>query len=499
MKRAYQILTVYTLSLFAPMWAYAADVSNDAPPPEPTPDTPPVAPPEPETDFDITQNQQRKTTNQQPESIPKTTQSDGSKRLRLSKDELAKQPELLYRALSSSILLRNVEGVRTLLPIYQEQTQQPKDELLIDLSEGMIARDDGNAGKAAKHYQKALEKNPNMDLVRLNLAQVLFEDHQNRESDKLFEQIQSEPELPNNVRDLTQSYRKILKKRSRMNAYAHANYTRNHNVNNSPKERVIHTRNGAWYLPEPESAQGISYRAGVGKDTPLFKNYTFRTNADLWGKFYWDNHKYDDLSTRASVGVAYQNARSEMAVLPYYERRWFGTEKYATEKGIRLESSHWITPRHQALVAAEVGRDTYDTRKFLNGRVSNLSVTWLHTPSNQQYFTLGTDFSRKSAQDSSDSYHRQGIRASWSRSWKRSGLGTTLTTNYGQREYDTNDFFNIVRKDKEYSATLSVWHKKVQLWGITPRLVGVYYRNDSNHFMYDYRKAYAFIQLSKSL
>ena len=43
-------------------------------------------------------------------------------------------------------------------------------------------------------------------------------------------------------------------------------------------------------------------------------------------------------------------------------------------------------------------------------------------------------------------------------------------------------FFNIVRKDKEYSATLSVWHKKVQLWGITPRLVGVYYRNDSNHF-----------------
>ena len=34
MKRAYQILTVYTLSLFAPMWAYAADVSNDAPPPK---------------------------------------------------------------------------------------------------------------------------------------------------------------------------------------------------------------------------------------------------------------------------------------------------------------------------------------------------------------------------------------------------------------------------------------------------------------------------------
>ena len=118
------------------------------------------------------------------------------------------------------------------------------------------------------------------------------------------------------------------------------------------------------------------------------------------------------------------------------------------KKGVRLESSHWITPRHQALVAAEVGRDTYDTRKFLNGRVSNLSVTWLHTPSNQQYFTLGTDFSRKSAQDSSDSYRRQGIRASWSRSWKRSGLGTTLTANMGSANTIPMIFLILFAKTK---------------------------------------------------
>lgn len=506
MLRFYQLFTVYIVSLLSTTLAYADDVvalnqsrSNLDYPLNKSSD---INQPEPETEFDITQDLQRKTESNTlrhgATELPLTTNQNTSTELNLSLSELAQQPELLYRALSSSVLLKNIEAVRMLLPIYQQQ-EIPKDELLIDLAQAMIERDNGYAGKAAKHYQKILDQHPNMDLVKLNLAQSLFDDHQNREADKLFEQIQAQKSLPENVFDLTNSYRKILKKRNRVSAYAGANYTRDNNINNSPKVRTIKTKNGAWHLPEPEFAQGIAYRAGLSKDTALFKNYSFRTDADLLGKFYWDNHKYDDLSLRTSVGLAFQNNRSELAVMPYYERRWFGTEKYATEKGIRVEASHWLMPKHQILAATEVGRDTYDKRQFLNGRVSNLSLTWLSISNAQQYFTLGTDLSRKSAEDTSESYRRKGIRASWSRHWDKSGLNTLLSASYGQREYDARDFFNIVRKDKESSASLSVWHDKIKLWGITPRIVGVYSRNSSNHFMYDYHKAYAFMQLSKSI
>lgn len=520
MPRQAKLLTLYTLSLLTPTVSLAengvdssplshdapnfnylpqAQVAQNAPPPQAHGDLAPLT--QPETDFDITQTQQRKTQQQQQNESnpPKSDAQPNVQKIELSKEELAKRPELLYRALSSSVLLRNTDGVRTLLPIYQQQPDGEKDEILLTLSEAMIARDDGKAGKAAKLYKKALSLQPNMELVRLNLAQSLYEDHQNREADEIFQQIQAEPNLPDNVRDLTNSYRKILKKRKKFNFYANAHYTRDNNINNAPKTRVITTRNGAWHLPEPESAQGFSYRAGMSKDTPLFKNYSFRTNAELWGKFYWDNHKYDDLSGRVSAGVAFQNARTEAAVLPYYERRWYGGEKYSTEKGLRTEFSHWFTPKNQAIVAGEVGRDVYDNRRFLNGRTANVSATLLHVSSNRQYFTVGADLSRKSAEDASDAYRRKGIRATWSRTWGKGGLTTVLSANYGQRDYDARDFFNIVRKDKEYTATASIWHKKVQLWGITPRIVGVYQRHDSNHFMYDYRKAYAFIQLNKSI
>lgn len=462
----------------------------------PTADTIPLV--QPENDFDITQSQQRKIHQKTEQNQNIDQKKTNAQPLQLSKEELLQQPELLYRALSSSVLLRDVEGVRLLLPVYQK-LPQPHDELLIKLSQAMIARADGQAGDAVEWYQQALRIQPNMPLIRLNLAQSLYEDHQNREAEKAFEAIQAEPDLPENVKELTDSYLKILKKRRKWRVYASANYTRDNNVNNAPKERVLKTRNGAWHLPEPESAQGFAYRAGIGKDTPVYRNYVFRTNVDLWGKFYWDNHDFDDLTTRASAGVAFQNARSEMAVLPYYDRRWYGGKKYSTEKGVRAEYSRWLSSNHQALFAGEVGREVYDKRKFLNGRTSNLSATWLYVPKSSNYFTLGVDVSRKSAQDRSDAYRRQAVRASWSQSWGQTGFTTLLTANYGQREYDARDFFNIVRKDKEYVATASIWHKKIQMWGITPRIVGVYVRNDSNHILYDYRKAYAFIQLSKTI
>lgn len=151
------------------------------------------------------------------------------------------------------------------------------------------------------------------------------------------------------------------------------------------------------------------------------------------------------------------------------------------------------------MLAGELGRDKYDTRTFLNGKMGQFSSTVTHIPNKNQYFSVGFDISRKSAQDASDAYRRKGIRASWSQHWRRLGLSSTVSAQYGQRSYDAQDFFNVVRKDRELSATVSLWHKKVQWLGIQPRLVAVYQRHRSNHVLYDYRKAYAFLQLSKSI
>jgi len=66
------------------------------------------------------------------------------------------------------------------------------------------------------------------------------------------------------------------------------------------------------------------------------------------------------------------------------------------------------------------------------------------------------------------------------------------------RRYHAADWFGILRRDREFSASVSVSHRKIQFAGITPQIVGVWQRVRSNHFFYPYRKGNVFIQFGRT-
>ncbi|QMT33901.1 surface lipoprotein assembly modifier [Conchiformibius steedae DSM 2580] len=456
----------------------------------------PLNPPsEPEPRFDVAPEPRRDS-----EPIPPATPAPTEpKKLKVSPEELLQQPELLHRALTSAVLLKNIEGIKVLLPLYQQLPEaQRRDTILIELAQAALAEAEQRPDRAVRHYREALKHEADMPSVRLNLAGALVRDQQNREAQALLDDIAQDPQLPEPAAAAVNAYRRVLKQRSRWQLSAGAHYIRDPNINNTPKQRIIKRGRGTFELPPPETAHGLSYRASAEKDWMLPQYYRIRTGIDLNGKDYWDHSKYDDLSVRAQAGVARQSARSESALLPYYERRWYSGSRYSAEKGIRAEHSRPVSHSLRVSLAGEAARVRHDRRRFLDGASFNASATVLWTPNARSYFTLGTDFSRKRALDPSDAYHRRGMRGSWGQAWGK-GFQTVLHAGIGRRSYDAADFFRITRRDTEYNLSLSVWNNKLKLWGVTPRLVGVYQKTRSNHFVYNYRKAYAFIQLSKSI
>ena len=114
-----------------------------------------------------------------------------------------------------------------------------------------------------------------------------------------------------------------------------------------------------------------------------------------------------------------------------------------------------------------------------------------------QYLTLGADLARKRARDPDEAYRRKALRASIVRIWGK-GLGTALTAAYARRKYDGAFIVPTPRSDREYTATAALWHNRLSFRGITPRLVTVWHKTDSNIPFYTYRKANAFIQLGKT-
>lgn len=442
----------------------------------------------PEKNFDIATPDLQKKQTQTPVA-PKTNEP---KTVNMTAEELIAQPELLTRVLDSQLMLGNADNVEFLLPLYKKIANP--DPLLIAYSEAVVAENKGDMKTAIRLYREMLSQNPDLTPTRFRLAAALFADNQDEAADDQFKKIQADPKLPPEINALSEQYREALQKRQAWSFSGYFQYLQDNNINNAPKDREY---NG-WETAKPEKAHGVGYGVSVSKDTPLPNGHFWRITADADGEFYWDNHQYDELTVRVTTGGGHKNLRSEVAVLPFFEKKWYGGKTYAHTPGLRVAGKYNINANWQASAAAEYSRKKQKQYQYLNGDSYLTSATLLYMPNPQRYFVGGVDWSMETAEDKSDAYHRFGGRAGWGEEWGK-GISTFLLLGAAHRTYHADAFLlDERRRNKEYTVNASVWLRNVHFYGITPRLTFRYQRFDSNHFAYDYQKAKAFIELSKT-
>ena len=118
----------------------------------------------------------------------------------------------------------------------------------------------------------------------------------------------------------------------------------------------------------------------------------------------------------------------------------------------------------------------------------------------RQYWVAGIDLYReRNRDDKGDSFNRYALRGTWGQEWPE-GLSTVLRLSAAQRRYQAPGFFSNEqnRRDKEASASLSVWHRALHFKGITPRLTIAHNKTWSNDKFYEYGKSRMFVELSKT-
>ncbi len=215
-----------------------------------------------------------------------------------------------------------------------------------------------------------------------------------------------------------------------------------------------------------------------------------------YGKWYWDNHAYDDFFIRTSLGLGYKNLKSEVSVLPFIGRRWFGGQVYANHAGARVEWNQWLSPKLRLLSAVEIGRNQHPERSFLNGQDYSWSQSLLFLTNANRYWLVGGDYNKTTAKDASEAYVRHSARLALGQAW-RSGLAAQVQMNLAKRQYQEQDFFNINRKDTEYAMGISLWHNAIRVAGLTPRLTASWQKTDSNHFLYDHQKYRMMLEMNR--
>ena len=411
---------------------------------------------------------------------------------------LQENPQLIESFLSENIYQLTAEQLLTLIKIYQ--TVPKYNERLFLFAQGRIAFLQQDYAEATRLYRLVLSENPTLNPVRIELALALFYQKQDRAAQMQFEKAKSEANLPEPTRQFIDEYLNALKARQDWKIDLSFHYLRDKNVNNAADDKQIALSNRATLTKSekmrPQSAHGLAYHLGISRDFNLVDSHYLSVSNKLWGKNYWDNHEYDDISNRTLIGYAYKTAIQTRKIGPFYERRWYGNHRYRWNNGALLEYTHWLTPNLQLSHTLEMAKQHYFAERVLDGNLKLFSSTLIWQPNAKQFFYLGGDFIAERTQVKQYASDSQGIRLGWGQEWG-GGISSQLGLSVVKRQYkDTAKLGNLdifsfkkSRSDHIYSANMTFWKRDWHFGGITPKLQLSWKKQESNiPQMYSYQQ-----------
>lgn len=395
------------------------------------------------------------------------------------------------KMLSDNIYTLNTDLLENLISDYQKKYQD-RSPLLI-FAQARLAFLQSDYDTAINLYRQLIAINPELNPVRIELAIALFYSKQYSSAKEQFDKAKSISDLPVDAEKLIDHYLERLVRYDSWIIDFSGNYVRETNINNVSNERQIEK---TGYIKDqrmlPQKGHGFSYNIGLNRDYNLIGKHYLTINNILFGKHYWDNHQYDELINRLYIGYTYKTVSSTYKVKPFYEKRWYGTEKYRWSNGIRLEYSHRLNPNWQVESAIEFSKNYYYQNNEQNGnnKLLSNSLIWLTNP--KQFFYLGLDFSLERTKEKQYSSNRKTLRLGWGQEWDR-GVSSRLDLSFTNRVYKDmaklGGFFplNKIREDRIYHVNLQLWKRDWHLWNITPKLVYSWRKQVSNiTTMYSY-------------
>lgn len=392
---------------------------------------------------------------------------------------LEQNPEAFERLLQHSLHDNDVEVIRTLLPAYERYPN--RDESVVDWGNAMIALADGDTKKAVQLYRKLNAMLPDVRLIRVQMAAALYQNRQVKASKNELEKLLRE-DLPEAQRATLTRYLERIKRNDKWNFNVSASFIKDDNLEDAPAVgTTLGNQYGSLSYTTPhEKGTGVNYSLGADKKWSYDNNFFTSFSADVSGNYYWDNKKFNDVYTSASVGVGYQTADSEIELAPTFGKSWYGggtraeddesLKSYTTSHGVRLSAHTWATPnlmlRHSTQFTDLKYEEPYQSN---DGEIYSMMNGVFYAPNARRSYGVYWNLSKKDGVRESDSYERSGINVSWNNAWKY-GISTSARMGIASKKYDAPNFANITRHNHEYTAGLSIWKRDWSILGLTPRL-----------------------------
>lgn len=403
--------------------------------------------------------------------------------LQLSEKEINKYPRIMAQVIEQAIKQQQWSVLRAVLDEYEGHPQA--DPYLVLYAKGILHRQEKNYYLATGAFKALLHLKPELTYLRLDLAMMQIEDKQYAEAIKTLDQLTDNPQTPVSIKRLAEQYLKQLHKLYAPEYVFTGSYTRNDNVNQASAERTIRLWGMTFMKNEdglPKVGHGVNYGVGFRKLFSLQGNHAMSINLQYNGTDYWDQADYNERTLRLSTAYLYQTHDQWFKVAPVYETNSLGGRQYGTRLGVQTEWGKQIHPRHYLIPYAEYTIKRYESQNLerYQGNTYKTGLTWFYQQQAGTTFSVGGHYQQDVLNDKAESSNTVSIRLGHNYR-ANNGFNTQLSLHAGQRHFDaTHPVFGFTRSDKELMGSIGIWHSKLSIMGITPKLIYRYSNIQSN-------------------
>lgn len=473
----------------------------------------------------LPEREQTEPTRTQPQK-PQTLQEDLLRQTKLSNTEqvnatdttetsleqeipkLVAEPQKLENALAASVMNADT----SLLPLFIRAYKQiPNyDASLIEWAEALLLRNKDLSESVSK-YRQLVSHFPDNPFIRFQLAETLFFNQEFDSAKDQFQRLRATPNLHKEDIEVFDQFINAIESKDQWNFYFSGNFLNDKNLTNSAKLGTsMVLRNGAivTYSTPREEGKGIALSLGGDKRWALSNGKYATANFGISNKYYWDNKKFNDINFDMGLGLGYATARFNMEFTPTAAKRWYAgglngsnaLKQYSSTFGAIFSLSYWLKENTKYGLYYNFGYDQYTKVPYqhLNGANHFVSNSLMYMSSAKQYWQVALDYSKKYTRNKQEQFSRYGTRLTWGQEWP---LGISTSTSFGiaKRKYAGSNFLlGNSQKNTEYSANLSLWHKKIHYAGFTPKVTWTYTKTNSNIPIYSYDKHQVFLEVGKS-
>lgn len=400
-------------------------------------------------------------------------------------------PDFLYR-IANLVEEGRYEEARRLLVLPR---LQPRPHLEVLFLSGLIYVRQGDYGSAVDEFRLMLARDATLIRPRLELAYALYLSRDYEAASYHFQQVLAGV-LPDEVRENVQGYLAAI--REQLPSYSFGfDVVNDDNPAQSTSNQTV-TIGGRTYklstTAPDQTIWGTALSGGAHIPLPGNALWFARVSGNVIDYPDMDN---DQTYLQATLGKHFRSAKSTLTFEAGGHQFDYRGQKLYSGSVWKIDEFWQQNNRLSWQMTLQGAQQAYPDYEYLNGWQHTLSLSNQLVQSANSRWQTGISYSLNKAKESPYTYSNPSLYLRYVREWQ-GGLISGIRWQRSHSDYGGDDiFFGVRRQDREERIELDLVNRNWRIGGFSPRLLLGSIDHVSNIALYEFRRQYLRVGVSR--